>query len=696
MKRFFVSLAVGCLLASVCGAELVEELKVFQGAPVASADILFDGKLFTVPGQGAIPRNDVQMVEFRDGAEKAASAQAAGVAELSALAKAQLEKSGAVAQAYPGSSGIVLVDDGEFVYHKNGTNLYRYHFAGLVLKEEKKEWAQITAGFDEGRSRVRILFARSVSRDGTVTELDPNSMEVSSPSEELAFFNPTHKLLSGVIPGVEVGSVVEYGYEYENYNPEDPRLFSPGFFFQGTEPVTFSRIRVDVPADVKFHYMTRNFADADKAEPVVERTKDTVSYVWQVEDVAPITPEPLMPAEPNALPVMEGSIFKDMNEVFGMLRDLQLARVQLTPAIEAKVKDITDGAQDTEEKIARLYHWVQTNTRYISIKGSLGAGFSGHTANETFENRYGDCTDKAMLFATMLKAIGVESYPIIVKTNDAGTATVEIPAMDGNHCINEVCLDGRSFYLDCTAQDYRYPYFRDDDHGVYALNAIRGDLKVIPVPPASENQRVSKLEVALSPDGDAVVKTKNTYNGTVEAMIRGNWKRTREDNRGPMMAQYVNSISPGAILDDFTMTPLDDLAVPLEMTLNYSLPGLGVRAKDLMYLRMPTLDRDYPEAGLPERQFAIQYPTTEERMLEIDLMLPDGFKAKWLPPALTINNKYLDYSAAYEERDGHVVLNETFRRLERIVPPADYAEYRDALNKITSFTKQEIFLTEKD
>jgi hypothetical protein len=132
------------------------------------------------------------------------------------------------------------------------------------------------------------------------------------------------------------------------------------------------------------------------------------------------------------------------------------------------------------------------------------------------------------------------------------------------------------------------------------------------------------------------------------------------------------------------------------MTLDYRLPGHAIRTGGVMYLTMPTLERDYAEVSLESRKFPIQYMTTEERILEIDLAMPDGFKAKWLPPALEINNPYLGYSAKYEERGGHVVFRESFQRLQRIVPVKDYAEYRDALRSISAFSKKEIFLTEKD
>jgi hypothetical protein len=249
--------------------------------------------------------------------------------------------------------------------------------------------------------------------------------------------------------------------------------------------------------------------------------------------------------------------------------------------------------------------------------------------------------------------------------------------------------------LDSTAQSYRYPYFRADDHGVLALNAIRGDIKTIPVPPPSDNLRASKLDVVLEADGNLTVRTLNEYNGGIEAGVRGFWKQVREDNRKLMMAEYVNSLSPGAVLQDFTLTNLEDLSTPLRMTLNYALPRHAIRAKDLLYLTLPTVERDYPEVALETRRYPIQYLTTEERHLEIDLALPKGFHVKWLPPPLDVANPYIEFHAAYEARDGHISYGETFRRLQRIVPVADYPEYRNGLRAIAAFSKQEVFLTEK-
>ena len=114
-----------------------------------------------------------------------------------------------------------------------------------------------------------------------------------------------------------------------------------------------------------------------------------------------------------------------------------------------------------------------------------------------------------------------------------------------------------------------------------------------------------------------------------------------------------------------------------------------------MYLKMPTLEREYREVALETRRYPIEYRTTEERILEIDLAVPPGFVARWLPPPLDIKNDYVEYDAKYEEADGKVLFRGVFQRLQREVPVEAYPEYRDALRASAAFTTQEIFLTDE-
>jgi hypothetical protein len=128
------------------------------------------------------------------------------------------------------------------------------------------------------------------------------------------------------------------------------------------------------------------------------------------------------------------------------------------------------------------------------------------------------------------------------------------------------------------------------------------------------------------------------------------------------------------------------------MTIDFTLPKHAIRAKDLMYLQMPTLERTYPEVALDSRRYPIQYMTTEERNLTINLKLPEGFRLKWAPPPLRFSTPHLEYEAVYKETDGVITLTKSFKRLGRIVPAEAYPEYRDALRAIAAFSTKEIFV----
>ena len=53
------------------------------------------------------------------------------------------------------------------------------------------------------------------------------------------------------------------------------------------------------------------------------------------------------------------------------------------------------------------------NVRYVSI--SLGVGrYQPHSASDVLQNGYGDCKDKHTLLSAMLRAEGIQSYPVLI------------------------------------------------------------------------------------------------------------------------------------------------------------------------------------------------------------------------------------------------------------------------------------------
>lgn len=633
-------------------------------------------------------------------AAQATARQADGAVEgLRPLSDAELaryrERAAAIAAKAPGADSVLCLDYGQDILTPDGKQLHRYHALHLVLKEGGRKAGDLALGFEEGRSSRRVFFARSIAPDGRLAWLDPATLEVATPSQEAQFLDTRTRILSGRIPGVEVGSLVEYAYEYLNYNPDVPDYFFPHFYFQGDEPFLDSVLDVAVPRGRKLNWTTRHLPP-EAREPKRWSRGAYDLYRWAMHDMLPYNPEPMMPDRSEIAPAVFCSLFFDWDDLHKRTGGYQRERIESTPEITALAKKIVGNADTDDAKLAAIYHWVQRNINYLSIKGSLSSSWAGHPASETLRNGYGDCTDKAIVLASLAKAVGIEAFPAIVQTNDAGQAVTDIPIPDANHCISLVLPNGKPRFIDSTATDHRYPYFRGDNHGVKAIIHITGQILDVPVPPPQDNLRESIQELVLKPDGTAEASEKNRYTGDYEASIRGFWRTVPPALRAHVMQQYLQRRCPGAACTSFSLGDVDDLGKPLTMDVRYTIPAAGTRTRDLFIVPPPAFSHDFPEASLPTRRFPIERTTTQEMRTRVSITCPPGYALVGVPEPLAIHGKHLWFEGRAEPSpDGKALtLHQTLRYLTRRVPPEDYADYRAQATRIAGWSRLKLVFRE--
>ncbi|MFA5204366.1 MAG: DUF3857 domain-containing protein [Lentisphaeria bacterium] len=620
-----------------------------------------------------------------------------------------------LAARFPGCSGVQVLDVGEFRLTADHHHLYSYHFAGLILNEKKLEWGTVNVPFTEGRSRARLLAARCLTRDGRVLELPPGAAQTAPVGGGDVFFSPNARQLSAAVPGTEPGALVEYEFEIEEYQPEDWRLFFPGFYFQGEVPVCESRFTVAVPADVRLWSWTVNW-DAAEPEPpgwwrqlgrtllpwtpsAETRSEENWNgaryrrHVWEKRGVPPVTPEPQMPDVSEVVPAVHATITRDWAPLNAVVGGMQQERLAPAPAVTAKAAEIVAGAASEDAKIARLYHWVQKNIRYLSIKSSLSSGWSGHPAAETLANGYGDCTDKAVLFAAMLRSLGLEADPVVLKTQDAGLFIPEYPVIFGNHCITELRRNGRSQFLDTTTQDHRYASLRADDHGALAVNFLRDRRQFIPIPPGAEAMGKSTDEtMTLLADGSLEVGSRNRYAGEYEAGLRAFWKRVPETLRPQLMAQYVNRLAPGARLKRFELSDPQDLERPFTLDYDYTLPAYAIPAGTLRIVQLPDRERSFDEISMDTRRYPLAYPTATAWERRVKLKFPDGWKLVSPPPDFRLSGNQVRYQERFVPEPGGVAVQLSFGRDGIRVPAADYPAFRRQLQAIERQARRPLYL----
>lgn len=681
------------LMLSATSSLSADTLERHSGDAVKSPSVTFDGEFFLTADGKKFSLDEVKKLNLWK--KKEVSGRRTFAPEDDGV-KALLNAAAKAREKYPHSKYVVLVDHGRYRFNEDATRRYWYRGAFLVNRREALSLANQRLYYEKGRTSAKIISARSISPDGSVVELDRSTVKVVKPSrDEVSFGKGAY--LSYTIPGAEIGGIIEFVYEKEEFNPDDKKMFFPAWYFGGEEPVWESVVEITTPREKPMFFAFRNVPEKNrKPEAVLEN--GFVTRKWTMQNVAPVVPEPLQPAQGDLVPRMEGFSFKDWSYLREWSGKKVGPRMKVTPEIEKKTLEITKNAKTVHEKIEALYYFVQRKIQYLSVKGSLASSMFGHDASQTLKNGYGDCTDKGILFAAMLKVVGVEAYPIWLTTNDGETAINDYPSIGGNHCINEIHLDGKVFYLDATAENfnYRYPTFRTDDHGVDAVNPVLGTVRRIPVPAPEMNGFTYAAEMELYDNLSVLVDMKRTYAGEWEAYFRGKAENSKPEEFERYMHKEVNYFAPGSKLLDYQTRNEREISEPFEWELRFLMPDYPTTADDLVILKMPDVEFNFEEVGLPERKHPVEYASSVKYEYRYTLKIPENLSVEYLPRGVKLANDYADFKGGYTlTGDETINFRLIFRRKARVVPADDYQEYKTFLEKVGAFAEERIFLKKK-
>lgn len=695
MKRIIPLLLCVSLLFAV-------DIELQNGKKVPLRDIGISGDKVTLyPPVSGIGRNDIRMVVLhKSGGQMGGLDTSLAYPTDSLWRWAQhLEKK------YPGQIAYVLIDYGKDILRSDGSELYRYHAATYIAKSDGVNYGSRSIWFEDGRSRARVLFGRTITPDGQELWLSPDDISVSSPASGAVFFS-YGKRLSFSLPQVSPGVIVEYCYETDEYNPADTMFFNPGFYLGSDVPSCISRFDVELPRGKFFQYVAEHFDDTLASVPTITDNDSTQVYSWIRTDIPPFIDEPRSPGFGDIMPHIEGTIMKDWNYFYDwgtmMLKD----RLVATEAVEAKTQEIIGDADNVWEKIARLFYFAQRDIHYISIKGSISSGKNGHPADFTLKRGYGDCTDKAVLFSTMLGLLGIEAHPISIMTNDRYTPTRKIPNLSSDHKIVLAFFGGRKVFFDPTATTIRLVppsspddsthYIRGDDMGITYLDPLGREIGYTPVTPPAKNYKQLTLKMALNDDGRLSGRIDYDLLGYYESRYRGYWEWQQPSKRPRIFADWLAGLIPSANIDSFYISDPGDLSTPFVMGLTFTADDYPDEAGKLWLVQIPGADNllSFPEAALIKRKYPIEYSYPYRREIKGVLAIPEGIAVEYIPDSVDYETPYADFRGRYWQSDDGIHFDIRYDLRVRIVPVDGYDEFRSFAADVVNYLRSRIILKE--
>ncbi|MHC4861845.1 MAG: DUF3857 domain-containing protein, partial [Planctomycetota bacterium] len=301
--------------------------------------------------------------------------------------------------------------------------------------------------------------------------------------------------------------------------------FGATFYFADWVPSIRSEYSVIAPEDKELFFHTRN-VEVEPSVPVGPEG-ETKIFTFSLADVPKVRSEPAMPNPREVFPQVQVSNYRSWNDFAKWYWNLIKNQFQINDEMRAKIAELTKDKETRYEKVRAIYDFVITDIRYDASWEFGVHGYKPYDASAIYSRKFGDCKDKSILITTLLREIGVESYPVLIfLTNVRWKEDLALPMVGHfNHCISfvpDVDGNGREMFMDGTAQYHSIEAVPGADQGatVLVVKPEGGEVRQIPWNPPDVNSMEQSFTADVEPDGSGRIRGTLTFGGDLAVMIR--------------------------------------------------------------------------------------------------------------------------------------------------------------------------------
>ncbi len=601
----------------------------------------------------------------------------------------------------PNATSLTLSQARYVEYRPDGTDMMWMDFWAKVLTEVgAQELRDVPIPFRKGFAECEFQVAEILRADGRIEPIDlvANVHEATDNDDMAAnIYDDRSRQKVLTIPALSVGDTLHIVLGYHSMKTRVPNTFSESVTMElMNEPVIYSSLTVLAPKELPLlSAAVLREVPGTITRTEVKRANGDVLHRWVAENVPATYAEDEMPEQSTQLQRVSFSTFKTWEEVSQWYWGLCEPHMQTTPAIDAKVKELTEG-KTQKEQIEALFGFVAQGVRYMGIIAEDDApGYEPHDVALTFENRYGVCRDKGALLVAMLRKAGYNAFPVLINAGSKRDPEVPIPYF--NHAIVAVDMGNREYWLmdptDDTARAELPGYLSDS---TYVVCRPEGETqRVTPVPSAQENLMEVTSHGTLDVAGTLTYVSTLKCGGLNDNVYRPMLVKYSKDELRNRLDGMLKKVIPGAELVTFSYTPTDakDISQPVIITVEARAEGFAIPdAEGHTILALPFLSKN---AGLVNYLFGgLDQPT---RKYDWEIAAPcavhesltlRGFDTLGTASLLPEDPVFKTTGASYDvtcrkEADGTYTLQRNLELLKKTYSPEEYLALRRFVERVT-------------
>lgn len=478
--------------------------------------------------------------------------------------------------------------------------------------------------------------------------------------------------------------VYPYTVQYELDIKYYGTLFFPVWIPREDEnfSVEQSTISIISPQNYNVRYKAFNYT----GDPVQTTDKDRKVQTWKASDLPAIVDEYASPSwyEMNMVVLFAPTEFSiedyrgNMNnwQEFGkFVYSLKKGRDQLPDNVKQVVHQLADNIKDPKEKIARLYEYVQKNTRYISIQLGIG-GWQPFDAKYVATKAYGDCKALTNYMYSILKEVGIPSYYTLVKAGrNANKIIADFPSQQFNHVILSVPLQGDTVWLECTSQTKPAGYLGEFTCDRYALMVDEdgGVLVRTPKYGVKQNLQVRRIKATLNEDATLAIKAVTKYEGLQQDLYHELIHGLSKDKVKEFLHEELDFATYDISAFDYKENKTSMPAV--EETLDITVSNYATITGKRLFILPNVMTRTHRKLQPDEdRKFDLELRYEYNDVDSVEITIPAGYTAESMPQDVTLVSKFGKYNSSVKLNGNQLFYYRNIEQYGGRFPAKDYAE----------------------
>ncbi|MBC8173374.1 MAG: DUF3857 domain-containing protein [Chitinophagales bacterium] len=564
---------------------------------------------------------------------------------------------------YPDDAIIYVKKDRsvDITFEKNKLIIYSNDYEErMLLQDNANIYAENSVEYSGFTPLLKISAKTLVPEEKKYRTIDVEDFKTNDVMDGAIFHDDT-KEKKFYFPSLAEGTKTVLAYERQINEPR----FLGAFFFGSYAPIENAAYSITCPKEVQIGILYYNMEESDLAFSK-EENKGTVTYTWKWKQIPKLNIESGAPDIRYYIPhvvayIKDYSMNGTQENISTSVDDLHdwyyTFIKKLDSSKDAELKKIVDSlvtdVLSNEEKVKRIYYWVQSNIKYVAFEEGMD-GFIPRQASVVCQKRYGDCKDMSNIITEMLNIAGIEAHLTWIGSRDIPYRYSQVPTpIVDNHMIVTYKVGDKYEFLDATEDHLAFGYPSSFIQGKEALiNIEEGAYEIAVVPEVAPEKNTMTEHVSLHLNGNKITGTAtDSYSGYYKSRMYRRISGVKADEYTKYLVGTYSLGNNTFLLDTFYTQNLNDRDQNLIANYTFNLRDYSSTSGDEIYINL-NLDKIFQNDKIEDdRKMPIEkeFKSQVEKIISVEI--PAGYQVDYLPPDASYQHPLFGFTMKYEKTD---------------------------------------------